>query len=143
MKELSPKAKGDVSELKVLARLAELDIDMFIPYGENSAADVVIDNSGLERVQIKTARSTGDGDRPIMFNCRSTKSNYTEIKSKDYEGDIEAFIVYWDEDSEFYYVPIDSATGTTMTIRRKPTQNNQTHRVNFAEEYNLSEHLGQ
>lgn len=76
-----------------------------------------------------------------MFNCKSTRSNYTETQTEDYSGQIDAFIVYWSAEDEYYYVPIEDAGKTKMTIRRETAKNNQTTGVNFAEDYILSDWL--
>jgi len=142
MQQLSPKQKGDVSELRVLAKLAEAGVDIYLPYGEDNRSDVIIDTGdNLERVQIKTARSRSVKDTAIQFNCRSTRSNYTETENEGYDGDVDAFIVYWPGDDEYYYVPIEEAPKTTMTLRREVAENNQTDGINFAEDYALSEQV--
>jgi len=142
MQQLSPKQKGDVSELRVLAKLAEFGLDIYLPYGEDNRSDLIIDKgNSVERIQVKTARSKSERDTAIQFNCRSTRSNYTETEGEDYSGQIDAFIVYWPDDNEYYYIPIGDAPKTTMTLRREVAENNQTEGINFADDYTLSERL--
>ena len=55
------KLTGDISELRVLAALVEAGYHVWLPYGENHRADVVMEDGDgrLYRVQVKTGRLRG------------------------------------------------------------------------------------
>jgi hypothetical protein len=139
MEQLSPKQKGELTELKVLAKLAEYGVDTYIPFGENSRADIVVDNNGLKKIQIKTVRRRTNTS--VQFNCTSTRSNFSETTEEDYKGDVDAFIVWWPDDNSFYWIPIDDAPKSKMTLRTEPTKNGQTKGINFTVDYELEKHV--
>lgn len=140
MEELSTKKKGEMGELKVLAKLAELGLDVYTPFGESTPSDIIVDSrDSLKRVQVKMAHSINSKDGAIKFNCKSTRSNFTETTEHSYKGLIDGFAVYYPKDESFYYVPIEDAAKTKMTLRLDPPANNQTTGVNMAEDYILED----
>lgn len=138
MEELSTKQKGEIAELKTLAKFVELGMDIYTPFGESTPADVIVDNGdSLERVQIKMAHLISGQEDAIKFNCKSTRSNFTETSEHSYEGLIDAFAVYYPVTESFYYIPVEDAPKTKMTLRLDKPDNNQTNGVNMAEDYAL------
>jgi len=139
MENLSTKRKGDISEMRSMAKLTELGADLYTPYGENTRIDIIADIDGtLLRLQVKTARDCGD---KIKFNCSSRRSNLSETTSEHYKGEVDAFLVFHsegDEKGSFYFVPIEEATKTAMSLRLTGTKNNQTKNVNIAKNYKLT-----
>jgi len=139
MQELSPKRKGDISELRAMAKLTELGADLYTPHGENTRSDIIADIDGvLLRLQVKTARNCGD---TMKFNCSSRKSNMSETTQHDYKGEIDGFLVFYPDGSSkesFYFVPIEKATKTAMSIRLQKPKNNQSKNINMAENFKLT-----
>lgn len=141
MKKLSTKQKGDISELRAMAELTELGLDVYTPYGEDCRSDLIVDTDDeLLKLQVKTSRKIDESK--IEFNCHSTRSNYTETTGHDYRGDIDAFVVFYPKTESLYYVPVDVAPKTSMYLRMQEPKNGQTDRVNMANDYKLEDKFG-
>lgn len=133
---MNPKEKGEMTEAKVMSRLVELGVDVFLPFGENGSVDMVVDVCGLQRLQVKTSHYKDTG--VIQFNTSSTRNNRTENKGKfDYEGEIDAFLTYCPQTDEYFWVDIEDAPKTAMKIRVEDTSNHQVNGINWAEDYRL------
>lgn len=140
MEGLSTKQKGDISELRVMSKLTGLGIDVYLPYGEDSRADLIADTGDeLLKIQVKTAHTKSVRDTAIEFNCYSSKSNFTESEDTPYGDEIDGFAVFWPKQEELYYIPVADAPDTKMTIRRIVPDNNQTARINFGDDYEFTE----
>jgi len=140
MRDLSPKQKGDISELRSFSKLTELGYNVYTPVGEDTRSDCIVESDDrLLRIQIKTARYVDESK--IRFNCSSTRSNFTEHSTESYTDDIDAFIVFNPDTENFYYIPIDDAPKTGMYLRIKPPKNQQCKNINMAEEYRLEENI--
>lgn len=140
MSSLDTKQKGDVSELSCMTELASLGYDVYTPFGENTPIDIICDiDSELNRIQVKTGWIV-DGDK-VKFNCKSTRSNFTETSKEDYQGKIDAFMVYEPESENIYYIPIEEATKTRMSLRLEETKNGQSSGINMASDYLISKRI--
>ena len=73
-----PKVVGDRTQLAVMAALYEAGYGLYVPFGENTRCDVIIERDGtLARVQIKTGRLRGGA---VLFNVCSTYGHYPHPK---------------------------------------------------------------
>ena len=62
---------GNLGEAKVLAKFVELGIQVYIPFGDGSTADLIADFNGkLNRIQIKSTEKDSDGS--LVFSICST-----------------------------------------------------------------------
>ena len=110
---------------------------VLLPFGENQRYDLVLDVGGsFLRVQCKTGRLRNGC---VVFSAKSVRSNTCRAVIRDYEGDIELFLVYCPETNGLYAVPIDDATRTQGTLRIDPTGNGQGKRIRWARDYELPE----
>ncbi|HET6636810.1 MAG TPA: group I intron-associated PD-(D/E)XK endonuclease [Streptomyces sp.] len=133
--KLSPKARGELTEAVVLARLIEYGYSVSMPFGDNRRYDMVVDDGRqLHRVQVKTARD-GRNAGTIEFNTSSIHP--LSGKTTLYHGQIEAFIAYHPGLCAFYWVPVDVPQGTRLVLRIAPAKNNQVYRTRAAEPYRL------
>ncbi|MGI0128834.1 MAG: group I intron-associated PD-(D/E)XK endonuclease, partial [Thermoplasmata archaeon] len=74
-----PKDVGDRSTLAILTVLRELGYGVYMPFGENTRADLILERDGeLARVQCKTGRLRG---RAIVF---AVCSSYGHHRNLDY-----------------------------------------------------------
>ena len=138
MRELSPKQKGDISELRSFAKLTELGYNIYTPVGEDTRSDCIVESeNSLFRIQIKTARYVGESK--IRFSCSSSRSNFTETSKEPYGDDIDSFIVFHPDKENFYHVPAEDAPNTSMYLRVKPPKSAQRKNINMAEQYKLTE----
>jgi hypothetical protein len=133
---MNTKQKGEVSEAKVLSFLSERDVDVFLPFGENVRADmIVLEEHRPERIQIKTGRIKNGS---IRFSCSKINSNRSGSTRTNYEGQIDAFIVYCPDNEGYYYVPIEEANKTNMWLRVDESMADN-GKVKWADEYQLSD----
>lgn len=53
---MTTKQLGNIGEAKALAKFVELQIPVYIPFGDNEKSDLIADFNGkLNKVQIKTS----------------------------------------------------------------------------------------
>ena len=135
---LSPKQKGNLTELECITAFYELGYQCSIPYGENSRYDFIADINGkLIRVQCKTSRKIEEG--VIEFACRSSRSNTQSNIQRRYTTDeIDYFCTYWD--NQCYLVPINECSATKK-LRFIPPKNGQKVGITYAKDYEIQGQL--
>jgi PD-(D/E)XK nuclease superfamily protein len=132
------KKKGDLAELKVAADLVARGCELSIPFGEDSAYDLIADYEGrLHRVQVKYAKSDG---RIIKVKCFSHSLTAGKVRStKHYTVAMVDWIAVYDLTTDrCYYVPswilgIDGRSA--LHLRLVPASNGQSLRIRRAEDY--------
>lgn len=108
---------------------------VLLPVGVNQRYDLVIDLDGrFVRAQCKTGRLRNG---IVEFSPRSTRSSRTQVSTRDYQGEIEIFLVYCRELDQIYAVPVDEAPRFQMWLRLAPARNGQSRRVHLAKHYEL------
>jgi hypothetical protein len=131
-----PKAIGDRSALAALLGLEAAGWAVYVPFGENTGADFVIDNGQeLARVQCKTGRLRKGA---IQFKVCSSYAHHSNpaSRARDYLGEIDWFAVYCPETAGVYLVPIrDIELKWHGSLRIDPPRNNQRKRVRSADRY--------
>jgi hypothetical protein len=134
-----PKHVGDRSTLAILSAFHELGYGVYMPFGENTRVDLIIERDGeLARVQCKTGRLRG---RAIVFAVCSTYGHHRNprVASRTYIGQIDYFAVYCPETQGVYLVPIeDVATRSRASLRIALPRNNQREKVRFAFDYEIA-----
>lgn len=138
MIELSPKQKGNLTELECLTAFYERGIQCSIPYGENSRYDFIADIDGrLIKVQCKTSRETEPG--VIEFSCRSCRSNtQSNLRRRYTSEEVDYFATFWK--GQCYIVPI-SECSVSKRLRFVPPKNGQTTNISFAKDYEIQVQL--
>ena len=138
MVNLSPKQKGNLTELECLTAFYQLGYKCSIPYGENSRYDLIADIDGkLIRIQCKTSREVDEG--VIEFPCRSSRSNTKSNLQRRYTADeIDYFCTFWN--GQCYLVPI-SECSVTKKLRFIPPKNGQKVGICYAKDYELQGQL--
>lgn len=130
-----PKAKGEKTQLIVLAKLVSLDYIVLSPYGDNQRYDFAIDlGDRFVRLQCKTGKLSKIG--AITFNVCSTQSNTKGHKSRSYHGEIDGFIVYCPDNDKVYIVPIAKVGIRAFSLRVNPPKKKQNN-INWAIDYEL------
>ena len=131
---MNTKDKGNITELKVMTRLAELGHTVSVPFGENARYDLIWDDDGqLKRVQCKTGRLRNG---VIRFNtCSRDKRDF--LKKKSYDNEVECFGVYCGDNDTVYVVPVDDAPSAEGTLRVLAAKNGQSSGVRMAKDYEL------
>lgn len=106
---MNTKSKGGISEAKVLSRVLELGKTAFIPFGENTGIDLIVqDGNNLVRVQTKTGRKVNNS---IEFAGVSTYKINGKNVIKNYDGKIDLFAVYYPPLDKVYFMPLALARG--------------------------------
>lgn len=136
---LTPKQKGNLTELKCISAFYELGYQCSIPYGENSRYDFIADINGkLIRVQCKTSREIDSG--VIEFPCRSSRSNtHSNLQRRYTANEIDYFCTYWND--MCYLVPVNECS-IAKKLRFIPPKNGQKVGISYAIDYELPKQIG-
>ena len=136
---LSPKQKGNITELQCITSFCELGYDVNIPYGNNARYDFVADiNDNMIKIQVKTCQVVDNGSA-ITFSCRSSHLGSNGVYHKHYSKDeIDFFCTHYK--GKCYLVPAEEC-GTEKCLRFIPPKNNQKAMVTYADQYELSAQL--
>jgi len=134
-----PKDIGDRSTLAIVFALRSHGYGVFLPFGENTRIDLILENgSVLRRVQCKTGRLR---DGTVRFATCSTYAHHPnpKVRRRVYHGEIDDFAVYCPELGAVYLVPIDDIDAKSGgTLRVDPPRNNQKKGVRFAAPYEVA-----
>jgi hypothetical protein len=131
-----PKDIGDRSVLAIALALQSAGDAVFLPFGENTRADFVIDDgTRLARVQCKTGRNG-----VVHFKTCSSYAHHSNPASvaRDYIGQVEYFAVYCPETSGIYLIPIDEVpVRWNGSLRVTEARNGQRLRIKYASDYEI------
>lgn len=132
------KAKGEIAESYVCARLTELGFDVWQPYMKNHTTDVAIYHKGkFARIQVKSAGFDLQSDR---FRAMLTTRDKTGKHIGYSIDDVDFFIVKCEGVWAFYVVPAE--IGVIHTSLNFYPHRERTWGVSFdAEEYQNAFHL--
>lgn len=118
-------------ELRFASEFIRKGWNIFLPYGEDSPVDLLIQKDGVfKRVQIKTTKAKNG----VVF-CRLKSSNNWQVKTYS-KKEIDLFGIYDAENKLGYPLPIERVDGMIeFRLRLEKTKNNQEKKVNYAKEY--------
>ncbi|WP_254864855.1 group I intron-associated PD-(D/E)XK endonuclease [Halovivax gelatinilyticus] len=135
---MNSKQVGDVTEVRILARLIATGYSVAIPYGDNDPYDLLVDTgSSILKVQCKTGWVEGE---VIRFKTASKTTCDGQVTMVDYGDKIDAFAVYCESENKYYWVPIDDAGAKSTYLRlAEPAIDHPS--VNRASEYTFSSQL--
>jgi hypothetical protein len=127
---------GQRSEAAILAAFMDRGFEVLLPWGTNHRYDMVLDvGDRFLKVQCKTGRLTRGA---IEFRPRSVRSNTKQVLTRAYVGEVEYFAVYCPATRGVYMVPCDTTTRSQTTLRLEPAANNQSKRIRWAADHELS-----
>jgi hypothetical protein len=133
-----PKHVGDRSTLAIMLALQESGYAVYVPFGENTRADLIIEKeSRLASVQCKTGRLRNGA---VTFKVCSSYAHHPHprVPKRNYTGEVDYLAVYCTETGSIYLVPIaDVAIGWNARLRIDPPRNNQRKRIRLASAYEL------
>ena len=136
---LHPNEIGDRSTLAIIFALSSQGYGIYIPFGENTRIDLILERGpSLRRVQCKTGRYR---DGAVEFATCSSYAHHPhpKIAKRDYVGEIDDFAVFCPDLGAVYLIPIeDLPTRTSATLRVGPPRNNQLNGVRFARAYEIA-----
>ncbi len=134
-----PKAIGDRTTLAVMAALQRLGYGLYMPLGENTRCDLIMESRGeLVRIQCKTGRLRKGA---VAFSLCSNYGHHRnpETRHRPYQGQIDFFAVYCPETNGVYLVPITDVPGSRQArLRVDPPRNQQRKRIRFAARYEIA-----
>ena len=134
-----PKDIGDRSTLAIMFALHTQGNAVFVPFGENTRYDLVVDNgSSLRRVQCKTGRLRNGA---VLFATCSCYGHHggTANPRRDYQGEVDDFAVFCPELGSVYLIPIEDMPVRNLgTLRVDPPANGQVKNVRFAAPYEIA-----
>lgn len=138
LSRMNTKQVGDVTEVRILAKLVAEGYSVSIPYGDDDPYDLLVDSETLIRkVQCKTGWVEDD---VIRFKTASKTTTDGAVTMVDYGDEIDAFAVYCDDRSEFYWVPVDEAGSKSTYLRLTEPKIDHPH-VNRASEFTFHNRL--
>jgi hypothetical protein len=133
-----PKDVGDRSTLAIMYALQMQGYPIFVPFGENTRYDLVVEVGGrLRRVQCKTGRLRNG---VVLFNACSSYAHHPNAKvaKRDYVGEIDDFAVFCPDLGSVYVTPIDDVRARRVaSLRVEPPRNSQRRAITFAAPYEL------
>jgi len=133
-----PKDIGDGTTVAVILALRNAGYAIFMPFGENTRADLIIDDGEeLSRVQCKTGRLRRGA---VLFRTCSFYGHHPnpKVPSRHYLNDVDYFAVHCPETSGIYLIPIAELPLTSQAaLRVEPPRNNQRRRIRLAERYEI------
>jgi hypothetical protein len=134
-----PKAKGDRSTLAVMLALQQTGYEFFVPFGENTRCDLVLElRGGLVRVQCKTGRLRSGAVSFAVCSCYGHHRNPGAAR-RDYQGQVDYFAVYCPQTCGVYLVPIaDVPTRSSAALRVAAARNNQRRFIRYAADYEIA-----
>lgn len=138
MSELTPKQKGNITELECLLAFVKKGYKVSIPYGEDCRYDLVVDiNNKLYRIQCKTSQSLPNPEDGFKFKSKSVVITTRGTKESTYsENEIDFFATMYE--GQCYLVPV-SECGHEKTLRFRYPANGQKKNISLAVNYTLEE----
>ena len=134
---MTPSEKGAVAELAIALAAAKLGLGVSRPMLEGERYDLVLDmRPGLLRVQCKWAVFRGSVVEVRLATWRRTLDG---LRSTTYdEAEIDAVGAYCAALDRCYLLPMPLVSGRrAVYLRLSTTRNNQTRRINWAQQYEL------
>jgi hypothetical protein len=133
-----PKTVGDRSMLAIMLALQEAGYAIYLPFGENTRSDLIIDDGAeLGRVQCKSGRLRAGA---VQFATCSSYAHHPNprITRRDYLGEIDYFAVYCRQTGGVYLVPIQAVPlRRQASLRVDPARNCQRRRIRLAADYEV------
>jgi PD-(D/E)XK endonuclease len=134
-----PKDIGDRSTLAIILALQEQGWATYLPFGENTRTDLVIERGGkLSRVQCKTGRLRNGS---VVFAPCSTYGHHRDprVVRRTYEGEVDEFAVFCPELGSVYLVPIDEVRAkSALALRIDSPRNGRRQGIRWAAGYEIA-----
>ena len=130
---MNAKAKGELSQAKILTKLLEKGKQVAIPFGDNQRYDlVIVEGIKAIRVQCKTGWLKNG-----VIKFKVISHNPFTLKNRNYSDDADVFMIYCFELDKVYYMDVNeiSKLKFTCSLRVDLTKNNQKLCVMWAKNY--------
>ena len=132
---MNSKQIGNIGEAKVLSKFIELGFPVYIPFGDNEKADLVVEFNGkLNKIQIKTSVDAKNGN--ITFDLTSSTAHRKNGMRHKYTIDeVDYFALYNLSRDKIYLLKVPETPITTIRFRYECLKNGQTYGVHFEDDY--------
>ena len=134
---MTTKQIGNIGEAKVLSKLVEMQIPVYLPFGDNEKADLVAEFNGkLQRIQVKTSEKAEDG-KMIFSLVSSTEHRKQGTKHLYTSEEIDYFALYNIERDKLLLISIqeEDLPSTCVTIRYTAPKGKNQFKVFMEENY--------
>jgi PD-(D/E)XK endonuclease len=139
--ELTTNQRGAVAETAVIHEAVRLGIGVFTPVMDERY-DLIFDlRPGLLKIQCKTAVLRGE---VIVIRCYSCRRSATGLVKRPYAAeDVDAFAAHCAALRRTFLLPMAWMGGRTVVqLRLRPTINNQSSGINWADEFDFAATIG-
>lgn len=126
---MNTKRVGNIGEAAVLNKFVEMQIPVYIPFGDNESADLVAEFNGkLNKIQVKTSESK---DSSYVVSLRSATIRHGKDYRKVYTStDIDYFAVYNIYSKLVLLLPITEFNKrVTIKINLEPKSTHNQHKT--------------
>jgi len=133
---------GEVSRMQVMAAVARLGKNVWIPLADIGRSDFAFEENGrFFRVQSKTGRLRKGV--VTFLGCSFNSSSVPGRRiCRPYTGEVEYFGVYCPDNNKVYLVPASEVPTACCHLRIDPPRNGQKTKLRWAREYEIGEGLG-
>ncbi|MDX6408543.1 MAG: hypothetical protein QOE13_1614 [Gaiellaceae bacterium] len=135
---LTTDQKGAIAELAIITEALKLGIDVYRPCFEGGRYDLIFGiGSRLLRIQCKWAAINKN---VVTVRCYSSRRGPKGYINRAYSSnEIDALAAYCPDLDRCFLVPISRIDGRpTVHLRVVPARNNQTRRVNHADDFDFA-----
>ena len=141
---MNSKNKGNLGEVKTLSKFIELNIPVYLPFGDNERADLIAEFDGkLNKIQVKSAsmRPNGTCAFPFYSFSNAKGNNGKGYKKLFYGNEIDYFVLYNLTLDKIMIYKNNNLNQSGITIRYIKTRNNQSIGVVYFDEYSFEKLL--
>lgn len=136
---MDTKSIGNIGEACVLAKLVKHHIPVYIPFGDNEAADLVANIEGrLVRIQVKTCYQLKTDGESYVVDLRRNKNPWTAAsgQSEKYSSDeIDYFATYCVATDQICWFDCQTMSQSSVTLRISPAKNGASKNVRYEKDY--------
>ena len=138
MVELTPKQKGNITELECLLTFVKNGYKVSIPFGEDCRYDLVVDiNNKLYRIQCKTSHALPNPKEGFKFKTKSVIITAHGTRESTYSKDeIDFFATMYE--GQCYLIPVEECK-KEKSLRFCYPVNGQKKGISLARNYTLEE----
>ena len=146
-----PLTLGKIGELEVGKKFIQYGYDVFVPLVDTGGVDLVVyDGNDFKTVQVKSSTSEKINNDGICecssFITHYKKRNihdgtYTQIKQKYDPDKVNYLALYSAYQDDSYLMENKPDFPYGITIRHTPPANNQSDKINYAEDYQIDKVL--
>lgn len=137
---MTNKEIGTIGEAKALAKFTQLGIPVYLPFGDNTKSDMIIDlNKKLLRVQIKTCEKVSN-DGSIHFRCRYTPNCRKNIQAFYKPDEVDYFVFYSLELDKLFLVKFEECK-KCFNLRVSSSRNSQKRGIHLMEDFLLENRI--